>query len=151
MLWILSANIVQDYQFKYIWHCLSTFYPEPFLLFAPALLIIEWKCSCKELPFGSAVSFLFKSDNISRAACRGGAEVLELMTLPKTVAIIPKYHRLSQSFSPTLIWVTAAFFQAKQRLLGRALRKYIFPGTAWSDNSEDLTIHALIWNSATSG
>ena len=79
-------------------------------------------------------------------------EVLELMTLPKTVTIIPKYHPLSQSFSSTLIWVTVAFLQAKQRPLGRALRKYdIFPGTAWSDNTEDLMIHALIWNSPTSG
>ena len=141
--------ILQDYQFKYILHCLSIFYPEPFLFFPPALHIIEWKGSCKELLFCSAVSFLFKSDNISRATFRGGAWVNDI---PKTVAIIAKHHPLSQSFSSTLIWVAAAFFQAKQRPLGRALEKYdIFPGTAWSDNSEDLMIHTLIWNSATSG
>ena len=69
---------MQDYQFKYISHCLSTFYPEPFHLFAPALHIIEWKCSCKELLLCSAVSFLFKSDNISRATCRGGAWVNDI-------------------------------------------------------------------------
>ena len=69
---------MQDYQFKYISHCLSTFYPEPFHLFAPALHIIEWKCSCKELLFCSAVSFLFKSDNISRATFRGGAWVNDI-------------------------------------------------------------------------
>ena len=43
--------------------------------FAPGLHIIEWKGSCKEFLFCSAVSFLFKSDNISRATFRGGAWV----------------------------------------------------------------------------
>ena len=66
------------------------------------------------------------------------------MILPKTDALIAKDHPLSKSFSPTLIQVTAAFFQAKQRALGRALKKYdTFAGTAWTNNSEDLMIHAL--------
>ena len=56
-----------------------------------------------------------------------------------------KYHPLPQSFLPTLIHVTAAFFPEKQRALGRALKKYdIFERTAGTDNSEDLMIHALI-------
>ena len=37
------------------------------------------------------------------------------MTLPKPAVLIAKYHPLSQSFSSTLKWVTAAFFQAKQK------------------------------------
>ena len=78
-------------------------------------------------------------------------EVLELMALPKTAPLTAKYHPLFYSFLSTPIWVTAAFFQAKQRVLGRALQKYIFVGTAWTDNSEDLMIHLLIWNSAVSG
>ena len=82
VLWILSANVMQDYQFKYILHCLYTFYLQPllfFLFFAPGLQIIEWKGSCKELLFCSAVSFLFKSDNISRATFRGGAWVNDII------------------------------------------------------------------------
>ena len=79
VLWILSANVMQDYQFKYILHCLYTFYLQPFLFFfAPGLHIIEWKGSCKEFLFCSAVSFLFKSDNISRATFRGGAWVNDI-------------------------------------------------------------------------
>ena len=67
------------------------------------------------------------------------------MVLPKTQALIAKYHPLSQSFSPTLIQVTTAIFPAKKKALGRKLKKYdIFAGTAWTDNSEDLMIHALI-------
>ena len=67
------------------------------------------------------------------------------MILPKTEALIVKYHPLSQSFWPTLIQVTVAFFPGKQRALGTALKKYdIFAGTAWTDSSEDLMIHALI-------
>ena len=67
------------------------------------------------------------------------------MILPKIEALIAKYHPLSQSFPPTLIHVTAAFFPEKQRALGRALKKYdIFERTAGTDNSEDLMIHALI-------
>ena len=66
------------------------------------------------------------------------------MILPKTDALIAKDHPLSKSFSSTLIQVTAAFFQAKQRALGRALKKYdIFAGTTCTNNSEDLMIHAL--------
>ena len=80
------------------------------------------------------------------------APYLEEMTLAETAALIAKYHPLPQSFLPTLIEVTAVFFLAKQRALGRALKKYdIFAGTAWTDNSEDLMIHALIGNAATSG
>ena len=74
------------------------------------------------------------------------------MILPKTEALIAKYLPLSQSFLPFLIEVMAAFFPAKQRALGRTLKKYdIFAGTAWTDNSEDLVIHALTGNSAISG
>ena len=36
-------------------------------------------------------------------------------------------------------------FSGKNKALGRKLKKYdIFTGTAWTDNSEDLMIHALI-------
>ena len=70
--WILSANVMQDYQFKYVSHCLCIFYPESFLFPAPTLHIIEWKGSCKEFLF---VQLFFKSDNISRATFRGGAWV----------------------------------------------------------------------------
>ena len=66
------------------------------------------------------------------------------MTLPKTAALIAKYHPLSNRFSSTLIWVMVAFFQAKQRALERVLKKYIFAGAAWIENSEDLIIYALI-------
>ena len=38
----------------------------------------------------------------------------ELMTLPKSVALIAKFHSCSRSISSTLIWLMAAFFQAKQ-------------------------------------
>ena len=69
--------------------------------------------------------------------CAPHLEVLELMTLPKTAVLLAKYQPLSKSFSSTLIWVTAAFFQTKQRALERALKKYIFAGAAWSKNSED--------------
>ena len=41
-------------------------------------------------------------------------DTLESMTLPKTAALIVKFHSCSQSFSSTLIWLTAAFCQAKQ-------------------------------------
>ena len=68
LLWILSANVMQDYQFKYISHCLCIFYPEPFLFSAPTLHITEWKGSCKEFLF---VRLFFKSNNISRATFRG--------------------------------------------------------------------------------
>ena len=139
---------MQDYQFKHISHCLCIFDPEPFLFFALALDIIEWKGSCKEIFFVQL--FLFCLNLITFRAPHL-EEVLELMTLPKTEALIAKYHPLSKSFTSTIIWVTAAFFQAKQRVLGRALRKYIFVGTAWTDNFEDLMIHLLIWNSAVSG
>ena len=36
------------------------------------------------------------------------------MALPKTVALIAKLYPCSRSFSSTLIWLTPAFFQAKQ-------------------------------------
>ena len=66
--WILSANVMQDYQFKYVSHCLCIFYPESFLFPAPTLHIIEWKGSCKEFLF---VQLFFKSDDISRVTFRG--------------------------------------------------------------------------------
>ena len=66
------------------------------------------------------------------------------MALPKTAALIAKCHHFPNSFSSTLIWVMAAFFKAKQRTLERALKKYIFAGAPWSENSEDLMIYALI-------
>ena len=135
---------MQGYQFKYISRCLCIFYPEPFLFSTPTLHKIEWKGTCKEFLF---VKLFFKSDDISPHL----EEVLELMTLPKAPALIAKYHALSQSFSSTLIWVTAVFFQAKQRVLKGALKKYVFVGTTWTDNSEDLMVHLMIWNSAVSG
>ena len=75
LLWILSANVMQDYQFKYISHCLCISYPEPFLFPAPTLHIREWKGSCKECLL---VQLFFKSDNISRATFRGGAWVKDI-------------------------------------------------------------------------
>ena len=59
---------MQDYQFKYVSHCLCIFYPESFLFPAPTLHIIEWKGSCKEFLF---VQLFFKSDDISRVTFRG--------------------------------------------------------------------------------
>ena len=67
LLWILSANLMQDCQFKYVLYCLCFFYPESFLFSAPTLHIKEWKGSCKEFLF---VRLFFKSDNISRATSR---------------------------------------------------------------------------------
>ena len=72
LLWILSANLMQDYQFKYISHCLCIFYPELFLFSASTLHIIEWKGFCKEFLF---VQLFFKYVNISRVTLRGGAWV----------------------------------------------------------------------------
>ena len=72
LLWTLSMTIIQDYQFKYISHCLCMFYPEPFLLSAPTLHIIEWKSSSKEFLF---VQLFFKPDNVSRTTFRGDAWV----------------------------------------------------------------------------
>ena len=69
LLWIFSAIIMQDYQFKYISHCLCIFYPEPFNFSAPTLHIIEWKGPCKEFLF---VQLFFKSVNIPQATFRGG-------------------------------------------------------------------------------
>ena len=76
LLWILSANLIQEYQFKYISHCLCIFYPEVFLFCASSLHIIVWKGFCKEFLF---VQLFFKSDNISRATFRGGAWVNDLI------------------------------------------------------------------------
>ena len=73
VLWILSANVMQDYQFKYISHCLCISYPEPFLFSRSALHILECKGSCQELLFCSTFSFFYKSDNTSSATFRGGA------------------------------------------------------------------------------
>ena len=107
LLWILLANLMQDYQFKYISHCSCIFYPMPFLFFAPTMHIKEWKSSCKEF-------FLFScSLNLITFRAPHLEEVLELMILPKTAALIAKYRPLSQSFSTTLIWVKRAFFQAE--------------------------------------
>ena len=75
LLWTLSMTIIQDYQFKYISHCLCMFYPEPFLFSAPTLHIIEWKSSSKEFLF---VQLFFKPDNISRTTFRGDAWVNDI-------------------------------------------------------------------------
>ena len=68
LLWIFSAIIMQDYQFKYISHCLCIFYPKPFNFSAPTLHIIEWKGSCKKFLF---VQLFLKSGNIPLATFRG--------------------------------------------------------------------------------
>ena len=94
--------------------------------------------------------FLFSCSLNPITFCVPHLEVLELMTLPKTAALIAKYHLLSNSFLSTLTWVAAAFLQTKQRALERALKKHIFTGAAWSENSVDLIIYALIWISAIS-
>ena len=95
--------------------------------------------------------FLFSCSLNPITFCVPHLEVLELMTLPKTPVLIAKYHLLSNSFLSTLTWVTAVFLQTKQRALERALKKHIFTGAAWSENSVDLIIYALIWISAISG
>ena len=143
LLWILSANLMQDYQFKYTQHCLCFFYLEPFLFSKPTLHIKEWKGSCKYLfLFGCSLNLLtFHAPHL---------EVLELMTLPKTAPLIAKYHPLSHSFLSTPIWVTVAFFQAKESS-GKGIEEIYFVGTSWTDDSADLMIHLLIWNSAASG
>ena len=74
-LWTLSTTIIQDYQFKYISHCLCMFYPEPFLFSVPTLHIIEWESSSKEFLF---VQLFFKPDNISRTTFRGDAWVNDI-------------------------------------------------------------------------
>ena len=95
LLWILSTTIIQDYQFKYILHSLCMFYPESFLFSAP-----------KALPRSFFLFNCFLNLITFRAAHL--EETLELLTLPKTAALIAKFHRYSHSFSSTLIWVTAA-------------------------------------------
>ena len=95
LLWILSTTIIQDYQFKYILHCLCMFYPESFLFSAPKALTRSF--------------YLFNCFlNMRTFSAPHLEETLELLTLPKTVALIAKFHRCSHSFSSTLIWVTAA-------------------------------------------
>ena len=54
------------------------------------------------------------------------AQILILMSIPRFPVRADHRYLLSQSFSSTLIWITAAFFQAKQRVLERTLKKYIF-------------------------
>ena len=132
-----------DYQFKNISHCLRIFNPESFHFSAPTLHMIEWKGYWKEVCFYWTVLKTFRAPHLE--------EALELMTLPRTVVLIAKYYLCSQSFSSTLVWVTAVFFQKKQRALRKALKKYIFARAAWTDNSEDLMINALIGNSSISG
>ena len=107
LLWILSTTIMQDYQFKYISHSLSIFNPEPFLFSAPTLHVIEWR-SCKEFFLFNCSSYLitFHPPRLE--------DTLQLITLPKTAALIAKLYPSYRSFSSTLIWLTAAFFQAKQ-------------------------------------
>ena len=68
---------MQDYQFKHISHCLCIFDPEPFLFFALALDIIEWKGSCKEIFFVQL--FLFCLNLIT---FRGGAWVNDITKNP---------------------------------------------------------------------
>ena len=109
----------------------------------PAYNIIEWKGSCKFL----FAQLLFKSDTISRPIFRGNDISRNCGAHREIPSFAPELF-----FLPTLIEVTAVFFLEKQRALGRAWKKYdIFAGTAWTDNSEDLMIHALIGNAAISG
>ena len=136
---------MQDYQFKYSSHCLCIFYSEPFLFSAPTVhMIVE-----------IARSFLLFSCSLNLITFHAPhlEDVLELMTLRRLSrnTALTTYLNRSQSILSTLMWVTAAFFQAKQRVLGRVLKRYIFVGTAWNDSSGDLMIHVLIWNSAVSG
>ena len=134
LLRITSAIIMQDYQFKYISHSLCIFYPETFHISAPTLHIIEWKGSCRSL-------FLFNcSLNLRTFRTSHLVEMLELMALPLTQALISKYHPCSQSSSSTLICVMAAYDVIYD----------IFVRAAWTDSSEDLMINALIWSSAIS-
>ena len=66
---------MQDYEFKYISHCLCIFYPKPFPFSALTLHIKAWKGSCQEFLF---VQLFFKSDDISRATFRGSAWVNDI-------------------------------------------------------------------------
>ena len=75
---------MQDYQFKYSSHCLCIFYSEPFLFSAPTVhMIVE-----------IARSFLLFSCSLNLITFHAPhlEDVLELMTLPKTAALIAKYH-----------------------------------------------------------
>ena len=92
----------------------------------------SFSCTCPAYnKSGNALArslFMFSCSFNLITFCAPHLEVLELIALPKTAALIAKYHPLSKSFTSTLIWVTAAFFQAKQRVLERTLKKYIFAG-----------------------
>ena len=86
--------------------CLS-FTQNLFFFFPPALHIIEWKGSCKELLFCSAVSFLFKSDNISRATYRGGALINDITKIfdnyPKIPPFVPELFVYSHMSNGSLL------------------------------------------------
>ena len=66
---------MENYEFKYISHCLCIFYPKPSNFSAPTLHIKEWKDSCKEFLF---VQLFFKFDNIPQATFRGDDWVNEI-------------------------------------------------------------------------
>ena len=144
LLWILSANLIQDYQFKYTSHCLCFFYPELFLFSEPTLHIKEWKGSCKEFLF---VRLFFKSDNISHATFRGAwvnditKNCAAYREIPPFVPELFVYSHMSNG----------SLLSGKTKSSGKGIEEIYFVGTAWTDNSEDLMIHLLIWNSAVSG
>ena len=77
LLWVLSTTIIQDYQFKYILHCLCMFYPEFFLFSAP-----------KALPRSFFLFNCFLNLRTFRAPHL--EETLELLTLPKTAGAYRK-------------------------------------------------------------
>ena len=122
LLWILLANLMQDYQFKYISHCSCIFYPVSFLFFAPTMHIKEWKSSCKFF----FIQLFFKSNNISRATFRGGAWVNDITKNCGAYREIPPF--VSELFDYSHMSKESLL---SGRVLGRALKKYIFIGTAW--------------------
>ena len=144
LLWILSANVMQG--------LLVLIYFTWFVYLLPRASSLL--CTCPAYNQSGKVLarslFLFGCFLNLITFCAPHLKVLELMALPKTEVLIAKHHPLSNIFSSTLIWVIATFLQAKQRALERVLKKYIFAEAAWSENSEDLMIYALIWNSAIS-
>ena len=109
--WILS---IQDYQFKYISHCLCIFYPEPFLFSAPTLHIIEWKDCWKEFLF---VQLFFKSDDISRVTFRGNDITKNCRAYRETPPFVPELFIYSHMNNGSLL-------SGKTKGSGNALKKY---------------------------
>ena len=133
---MLSANVMQDYQFKYISHCLCIFYPEPFLFSAPTLHITEWKGSCKEFLF---VRLFFKSNNISRATFRGAwvnGITKNCGAYREILPFVPEFFVYPHMNNGSLL-------SGKTKTSGKGIEETYYVRTAWTENSKDLIIH--VW------